>query len=346
MIPAASNLHRLTDLLLDRTQSPAVHREATQAWYSWAIEACGMGDDHALLPHDPLAQDQMLPSGKAISPLGAARCVVEYQRTAVFLRAMDEALQAARARFPGETIHVLEAGCGPLAPLTLPFALRYRPDEVVFALLDIREESLACARQLAEALGVRDAIRAYRRDDAATVQFAAADRPHVIACEVLLAALAKEPQVAVTMNLASQLRSGGIFLPERIEVGAALFDSHERFQPLVDGLPAADITARGFTEIGSVFTLDPANVAGIRIQEGNTIQAGVVRMPPHDHARTPLHLTTRIRVFGEHTLDNFDSSLNLPRPVKYSRESAATGGELDFIYELSATPGLRVRSMK
>src|SRR5690606_22092088 len=154
-----------------------------------------------------------LPSGEAISPQRAALCVREHRRTAVFLQAMDAAIRAARERFPGETLHVVEAGCGPLAPLTLPFALRYAPEEVAFTLIDLHEASLASARRLASELGVEGSIRACRAEDATEVRFAEAEQPHVIACEVLRRALKKEPQVAVTRALAPQLRTGGFFLP-------------------------------------------------------------------------------------------------------------------------------------
>lgn len=346
MLTAAQTLLSLTDLLLDASQSPGVLREAAQQWYRWGLVTGNLGDEQNLLPHDPLLADQRLPSGTAISLLGAARCVLEYQRTAVFLRAMAAALRAARERFPGETIHVLEAGCGPLAPLTLPFALRYPPEQVVFTLLDIHPASLACAERLAKELGVRESMRGFVTADAAKIKFDEPNRPHVIACEVMLEALRKEPQVAVTMNLAPQLRPGGFFLPERIDVDAALFDSHEHFLPPAEGMTAAEITARGFTGLGPVFTLEAARATELQAQEGNLLPAGTVRMPPHNPAQSRLHLTTRIQVFGGHTLGNFDSSLNLPQRVKHPRELAENGGEFKFVYELSSTPGLRVRSAK
>src|SRR5690606_27285209 len=105
-------------------------------------------------------------------------------------------------------------------PLSLPFALRYPPEEVVFTLLDFHEVSLAGARRLAEDLGVTPSVRAWVAGDASEVRFAESERPHVIACEVLSRALKDEPQVAVTRHLAPQLREGGFFVPERIEIEA------------------------------------------------------------------------------------------------------------------------------
>jgi hypothetical protein len=94
-----------------------------------------------------------------------------------------------------------------------------------------------------------------------------------------------------------------------------------------------------------VFTLDAARATELQIREGHTLPACAVHLPPHNPAKTRLHLTTHIQVFGEHTLGNFDSSLNLPQRVSYPAELAERGGELAFDYELSSTPGLRLRSM-
>jgi hypothetical protein len=54
---------------------------------------------------------------------------------------------------------------------------------------------------------------------------------------------------------------------------------------------------------------------------------------------TQLHLCTRVQVFGQHQLTDFDSSLNLPRPVRHSPELEA-GGVAKFYFKLSQEPGL------
>jgi len=333
---------RWTDCLLDPSCTPGEQRNAAHDWCDWGLNLLAMNETEPPARQDSRFADSLLPTGKAISPLGAMRCVREYRRTAVFLQAMDAALRRARERFPGERIHVLEAGCGPLAPLALPFAVRYRPDEVEFTLLDLHPIALDGARRAAEELGVGDSVRAFLAADATAIRFAEADRPHVIACEVLLRALTREPQVAATINLAPQLRRGGIFLPERINVDAGLFDRARWSRALTNSTENGEEALPWLQELGTVISLNAYAVNKLQPAGDGRIAATSINVPPHNRDRTSLQLLTRIQVFGEHRLGDFESSLNLPERVNYPAALAAAGGVVDFCYEVSTAPGLRL----
>jgi SAM-dependent methyltransferase len=327
-----------TGCLLDAGRSPGDQRQAAEDWCAWALGTLGIDENVAAYEPAPFFGERRLPTGKAISPLGAARCVREYRRTAVFLQAMDAALRSLFERFPGETIHVLEAGSGPLAPLAFPFALRYPPKKVVFAILDIHPAALDGARRIAELLGIGSSVRAYMEADATTVRFAEPDRPHLIACEVLLRALTKEPQVAATLNLAPQLRPGGCFLPERIDVRVGFLNPQRlapRSGPDLEHIPPAS------RDIAPVFSLDAARLGNLSFSGPDFIDGARVVVPNHDRQRNPLRLFTRIRVWGDHVLDDFDSSLNLPEPLDYPATLADAGGEMAFSYRICEEPGLR-----
>ncbi len=336
--------------MLDPAQAPIEHLKAARAWQDWGLEFLGV--DPRIPPGhaDPLFADSHLPHGKAISPLGAIRCIGEYRRTAVFLQAMAAALREARRRFPGETIHIVEAGCGPLAPLALPFALRSTPSEVQFTLLDYHPVALDAARRVVAALGLQDSIRAYVAADATAYRFPEADRPHVIACEVLLRALKREPQVAATVNLAPQLRPGGLFVPERIDVEAAWFDSRRHLQATMDAQPkggeADSDSERGIRRIGPVFSLEAATASVLPRLDTDLFRAESICVPAQRNEVARLHLLTSLRVFGEHRLVDFESSLNLPEQVSLPPGIAAAGGTIDFVYEASRDPGLRIANMR
>jgi hypothetical protein len=62
-------------------------------------------------------EDIYLSSGKAVSPTKAAHCLLEYRRTAVFLRGVYKAILQLKRDFPHERLHILYAGCGPYATL-------------------------------------------------------------------------------------------------------------------------------------------------------------------------------------------------------------------------------------
>jgi SAM-dependent methyltransferase len=329
------------DCLLDEAAPPFARREAAYAWCQWGLAALGVDANDSMPTRAGFAEATMLPTGKAISPLGAARCLWEYQRTSVFLRALEAAVEEASRRFPGETIHVVEAGCGPLAPLALALAVRHPRERVQVTLLDLHADSLECARQIAVRLGLEDRVRACVAADAVTYRFAEEERPHVIVCEVLLRALKTEPQVAATLNLAPQLRPGGIFLPERIDVHACLFESGKYYRPASENFDLAAVRAESITELGCVFSLAAERVAALENVGSGRLRAGAVDVPPHP-GRRPLELFTRLQVLREHRLGDFDSSLNLPEKIGYPEQWRTTGGRGEFYYEISSTPGLRL----
>lgn len=318
------------DCLLDSSRTPLEHRDAAHAWCAWALDRLGIEAQQLDPVGEACAQPTNLASGEAISPQRAVLCLREQQRTAVFLRALDAAVRAAREKFPGETIHVVEAGCGPAAPMALSVAARYSPDVVQVTLLDIHAASLADARRLAAEIGVERSIRATVCGDASAVRFAEADRPHVIVAEVLRRALKKEPQVAVTRALAPQLRAGGFFLPERIEVGPGV----------LRGLREA-ASAPAFEWLGAAFTLDACVAGSVAADAAGRLPERTVAVPPH--AAGALQLLTRMEVFRGHVLGDFECSLTMPERLRgVPAELAAAGGLLRFAYEISADPGLRL----
>ncbi len=296
-------------------------------------------------PPDVFEVQTQSPSGMAINPRAAARCVWEYVRTAKFLRAMEDAIRAAQERFPGEQIHVLEAGCGPLAALSLPFALRYSAHEVQFSLLDIHQISLDSALSLADTLGVRDSIRHTWCQDAAVFQIPPDQRPHIMAVEVMQRALMNEPQVAVTQNLYPQLRSHGLFLPARIEVELCLFAAGRHYEQITT--PDAHRSAEdNIKPIALACCLEaPAPPPGSAPTECRWETYDVAVPPYHETGFFP-HLFTRIHIWGKHTLTAFQCSLNLPAAVDLASGVGRTDSTLAFTYEMEPKPGLRATVIK
>ncbi len=337
---ARKQFERWVDTLLSPGSSDSERAAAVRGWHAWAMAvldgpANGVGAEE----YAALDSATRFSTGRAIGPLEAARCVWDYKRTVAFLRAVDRALADALERFPGETVHLVEAGCGPLAPLALPFAVRYPASRVQVTVIDAHGVSLAGVRRLAAELGVEASMRNYVCADAAAYRFAGDERPHVIACEVLQRALADEPQVAVTLNLAPQLRDGGFFVPARIEVRLGLFNAAERFGAARGNGAEREAPTKGVRELGRVFCQEARAVPAK--QEGpERIAANTLEIPRHHPRREPLHFLTRIELHGEHRLEDFDCALNVPEPLVYPAELAERGGRIAFEYRLSETPGL------
>ncbi|MBX3736137.1 MAG: hypothetical protein KF715_05570 [Candidatus Didemnitutus sp.] len=319
-----------TTCLIDETRAPQEHLTAAHAWCGWALERLGMDAVRIDPPDSTGTHPTPLPGGEAISPQRAVLCLREHLRTAVYLRALDAAVRAAQEKFPGETIHLVEAGCGPAAPMALAMAARYSPAEVQVSLLDIHEASLGDARRLAADLGVERSLRATICGDAAAVRFAENDRPHIVVAEVLRRALKKEPQVAVTRALAPQLRAGGFFLPERIEVDL--------------GFVRAGLAGGGSWDIerlGPVFVLDAGRTDALVPDAAGRLPERSIFVPAH--AASALQLLTRLQLFAAHALEDFHCSLTMPERLRGVPDAiAARGGRLRLAYEISADPGVRL----
>jgi len=165
-----------------------------------------------------------LETGLAISPMDAARCVLDFQRTACFLRGTLAAIEAAINRKAGK-VEVLYAGCGPLAPLAV--ALCHRVENVRFWPVDIHQISVDSVVRLVRNAGYEKRFGEIVVADAAQYQWP--QRGEVGIIEVMLRGLENEPQVAVTDNLVRQLVSDGEIVPSAVRLDIQLYDPTTEF---------------------------------------------------------------------------------------------------------------------
>ena len=255
-------------------------------------------------------ESTQLPTGVALAPHLAAQCLLDEKRTAAFQRGVAAAIDAVRARFPGETIELLYAGTGPFAPLVLP--LLPLPD-VHCTILDVDARSLAMLRTLQPPASIVHADATEYVHDAPL---------HIVVSETMQRSLAVEPFVAILEHLRAQLAPGRVFIPERVTVDAVLVDP-ERVQAQWRGEGSAD--ARFVARvIDTTRALDPV----------------LVTMP---ETSTPqwLALQTEIDVFAGEHLGPYDSGLTVPE-ILWPFSPARAGAVLAFRYERGARPGIAV----
>jgi hypothetical protein len=280
--------------------------------------------------------------GAALSPLDAARCLLDPRRTAIYLRGVHGAIQEAQQRFPGEVIHVLYAGCGPFAPLCLPLLPLLAGQAVRFTLLDVHARAVESVQAILAALRLEggnadclvcDATHYHNPDH----------RPlHVVVSETMQRALEKEPQVAILMNTAPQLTAGGLMVPEMIAVDAVLTDlSRELGGKGVVPEPSAPALKPwiGRVPLGRILEVDRDRVcAWAAAGVPSHLPPARIALPPLVAAQYSLVLATTIRTFGVHELREYESGLTHPLMVN----GWCAGEEVEFTYRLGEKPGFHL----
>lgn len=344
----SSLLKRIADELLTDHEVDDRLRAAVTELYSLCSAVTGISENSTRA--DDL-DDTGLPNGNALSPKDAAGCVLDYRRTSKFLKGIHAAILEAQRRFPDTAIEILYAGCGPFAPLALPLTTRFNPTEIRFTLLDIHGRSLDAARRVFQAFGATAFVRDYTQCDAASYQHNAPHALHIAVVEAMQAALEREPQVAITINLAPQLCAGGIFIPERIVVSCRLRDAKNEFSSLpaeaAESSPGDSTGDKGRHSLGSVLeltvgsSLNPsAHFTGSE-QRGATLTPKVVLDVPDDlDGEFNLLLSTNITVFDSIVLSEGESGLTCPR-VLYELGKIRGGTRIEFAYYPGDKPGFK-----
>jgi len=316
-----AQLHAIAAQLLDPASDIATLSAAANAFYD-LCSALSKWEDGA-------KKNIQLPSGKAISPEDAARCIQDFMRTAKFLQGLEAAICTAQLRFSDTPIQILYAGCGPFAPLALAIATRFSAAEIQFTLLDVHQESLDNAQRLFYSLGLADRVASLILADAATYQWPATAPLHLVVSETMQRALDKEPQVAITQNLAPQLCEGGILIPENIRVEVMLCIAAKEF------LEAGDDPFR--IPLGVLMDLNKDTATSELLTTAAVMQA------PTDMAELPhCMLFTTIKVFDGFVLNTYETGLTYPMTL-YPLGKIKAGEILEFQYELGMAPGFLYR---
>jgi hypothetical protein len=298
-------LKRVTEDLLF-LNSPEKLEKAVTRLHAIFSDITGIGVD---ANEDVYSQSTILPNGKAISPKDAARCALDIARTSKFLRGIYWAIVKLIDRFPGERIDILYAGCGPFATLAAPIATQFSADRVQFTLLDIHRQSLEAAAQIFAACGLREHVRDYVQADAAS--YVHPSPPHLVITETMQRALEREPQAAITFNLARQLRHGGIFIPEKVSVDAYLHDSQ---------------TVR--IHLGRVIELTAESAAAPTVR---------LSIPSTADESLGLMLLTTMNIFESSALAEYESGLTHPL-ILHDFSWAGRQDHIEFVYSLGREP--------
>lgn len=312
------NLSSIGTIILDESSSPEALRRALSEFVQYCSELTGIAPNPSF---DAWAGDSLLSSGVAINPHAAAHCASDYQRSTVFIRGIYAALMSLKPRYADTPLEILYAGCGPFATLLLPILGKFPAGELNVSLLDIHPKSVDSVELLLRHFGL-DAHTVHTiRDDAC--HYKHNRKLHLIIAETMQKSLEQEPQFAVTANLAPQLAAAGVFIPQNITVSLELADLENEKQLL--NQPQAAQAAGPATGTQRVPLATVCVVTAERVEHMiNTASPGLypgelvlepvtVTMPASvTNSRLAAALFTRITVFENHRLGDYDSQITLP----------------------------------
>jgi hypothetical protein len=321
-------LERIAETLLCAETSP---RELSQAAFD--LHDCLSSPVRDVVRLEDVAVPATsLPDGIAISPVAAAACLKDPVRTVVFLRGVDAALTESLRRFPGETIDVVYAGTGPLAPLVLPLLPRFADAPLRFTLVDVHPDSVAATRIVAAHFGVTSAIDAFVIGDATRYEHPRGRRLHGLVSETMQAALAREPQVAITRQIAPQVVPGGFIVPESVRIDLLLADAEAWGHESRDEREVDDLAF-----VQTLFELR-SGVQLLPLDSERCLPPVRVRLPsdPSLSKRIALYGTS-IVTFGDHAIALGQSGLTLPL-VAEELMPLQPGTEWELRYQVGPSP--------
>ncbi len=294
------DLQKIIDDLLFLEDDFGELRNAAQQYYCFLSEITQISDETA---NDKDESEISLNSGTAISPKDAARCVLDFMRTAKFLRSIHRTILEAQKRFPNEKIEILYAGCGPFASLAIPACKKFRSTEITFSLIDIHQRSLDSAKAIFKSLAIEDHISRYIRTDATTYKNNTGKKFHIIISETMQKTLAKEPQVAITLNLTNYLREDGFFIPQKITVDAFLANMEREFSP-----NRSLNLQKERIHLGRIFELSVKTAASKK----DVLKPTTITIPKDEAKNMWLLLSTNIILSDDIMLEDYDSGITYP----------------------------------
>ncbi|RYY48249.1 MAG: hypothetical protein EOO06_10700 [Chitinophagaceae bacterium] len=274
-----------------------IRKQALEQLHAFFV-AAGALDAHNTSTNE---SDKALVAGKAIAPSWAAMCLFDIARTRQFVLGLKAAI-ADMIEMRQRRIYVLDAGCGPYGLLSMIAALYFEKEEVHFTLLDIFEENIRSVSTLIKAISLEDRFD-FICEDALVYQWPNLRPLDIVVTETMNAALSKEPQVGITLQLAAQLSQKGILIPEKIEVDLIR-------QPANDSsnCPAGERISKSSHCLGNIVTLTKTS----SLPEFRQPLLKSIELPSAFSINDQLEMQTNIQVYKQYGLGKNESAITLP----------------------------------
>ncbi|PKM17763.1 MAG: hypothetical protein CVV11_16780 [Gammaproteobacteria bacterium HGW-Gammaproteobacteria-15] len=240
-------------------------------------------------------------NGKAVSPITAAQCAEDPERSRVFMQGLYQAITDKVSRYNtaknGRPVQLLYAGTGPFGWLLLPLLPLFSPAQLQVTLLDIHPQSMHRLTKLLQHFNVADRIAMQVVADATQWQPLPEQRFDLILSETMKHMLQQEPQVAIFSHLQQFLTPDGDLIPQQIILSAALRWAQQHHR------------------LGELFRLSRSNAARLATGDTQLLQAQFT-LPHFEAGPVDLALDTEIVIYSEHRLQQNQCQLTLTQYKK------------------------------
>lgn len=306
-------------------------------------------------------------SGLIMSPDHCITTQLDDLRVRAYIRGIDKALHTSKSS-DSAPLRIVYPACGPFAPLLMPLIAyyqvnkQYTAEQLQITLIDMQKGAVVCLKTLVDEMGIADYIEEICCMDA--LEYTCANSQFdVVVLEAMQHGLSREAHFAITRHFATQLTEQGHFIPQNVSVRAMLTNGQREYveqwqhsTQLSERDMSAEITAQRI-DLGEILSLMPKNLSSLPevVLDENTrlIKCGKVTIPNESINRADilLILCTRVQVYGNEWLGEYDSGITHPLPdmqvcVNFTPKDAkpgdlllTSGESILFYYRLTSLPG-------
>lgn len=305
--------HLSTQLLANPTDQGLVKNVLDEIHHHFSTSTNLTGFDGEI-PHLAAVPTSM---GMALSINHAALCLLDYTRTVKFLQGITTAIKDKQAEFPGETINIFYAGCGPYAPFVTLVAPLFTPEEVQFTVLEISGESIALAEILVGELGLTEYVDNFYSGDAVLSEIPDADKYHILFSETLDALLYRESYVPILWNMIPQFNENVIVLPENVLLKSSFGVFKDDQLTETESITVFD-TRQAIKDHGVEELPDALPTTTIEI--------------PEEMKGSTIILDTEVVIYGDIKLTRDESDLTVPTGL--DQDEGTDFKNVDFTYQI------------